>query len=381
MKRLQRLMLLSIMLLSLIFSGESLATEKVNLFQAQVVVKDRSSREWRKGVRNALNQVLVKATGNPNISKVPEIEEAYKNFNNLVQSYSYHRKALYGQMSQTFLHVNFDPTEVKHALQNANQIVWNPQRPSTLIWLALQTSPNARYTEILSEDQYKQYVAILRGAADRRGIPIVLPKMDLTDISSVSAKDILNFNVPLLSEIGSRYHSDGMLVARVMFQDDQYWHVKCVWVSNGNQFEWEEQQTDLDDLMNNIVDRLSNEMAWRYISLRKEEDAHNVLIRVVGVNGLDEYSKVIDYLKTLEPIKDVQLESLESDSVILSINFGGDQENLNRTIINAKDHRLADVQFHAVDNSGEQNQNDEYRNHDKNIVFMYQWRSLDPEAS
>lgn len=318
-----------------------LAASDVDLYSAQVMVKDRSTKSWQYGVKKALDEVLIKVSGNAKINDMPEVIQYHPSLKNLVQSYSYQKKSLYANENQLFLQVRFDAADIQLMLDATHQKVWRKQRPTTLIWL---TMPNANgQPEILAKDQHPQYVSILEGAASQRGMPIALPSMDLNDISSISARDVAQMNVPLMNEASRRYSVDGFLLIKVTFNADQYWHAQCRWVEGSAQASWEIQDTSLAGVLASVIDRMTDEMVAHYDSLESDLLNQTSYVRVVGVDGVDDYTKVIDYLKKLAIVTGVELDSIEQHAVMLSVGYRGTEQSLVDAIAHATGNRLVQV--------------------------------------
>lgn len=318
-----------------------LAASDVDLYSAQVMVKDRSTKSWQYGVKKALDEVLIKVSGNAKINDLPEVIQYHPSLKNLVQSYSYQKKSLYANENQLFLQVRFDAADIQLMLDATHQKVWRKQRPTTLIWL---TMPNANgQPEILAKDQHPQYVSILEGAASQRGMPIALPSMDLNDISSISARDVAQMNVPLMNEASRRYSVDGFLLIKVTFNADQYWHAQCRWVEGSAQASWEIQDTSLAGVLASVIDRMTDEMVAHYDSLESDLLNQTSYVRVVGVDGVDDYTKVIDYLKKLAIVTGVELDSIEQHAVMLSVGYRGTEQSLVDAIAHATGNRLVQV--------------------------------------
>lgn len=346
-------------LMAMVFlSHASLASNHdKNLFQSEISVKDRSQQQWDIGVKKALINTLIKVSGNSKINTLPEIKQLPP-LSSLIQSFSYQRKSIYGKLNQLHIIVNFDQLEIKKLLKNFHQPIWLNQRPTTLVWLAKQNDDNN--TEIISNDTQDETIAMLDSTADRRGISVKLPNVDLDDISKISGNDVWKFNTSIINEASQRYGTESYLAVRTHFDEDQYWHATCLWVADGVNLQWTLTDKDFPDLLANIVNRLADEMAAQFVS--NDHGSHNnqLLIRVTGVSGIDDYTKVVNYLHKLPQVKDVDVNGIEAGAAILAINYRGDENTLTTAIKNAIGHQLQPID------------ENESPNHDA-VALVYKW--------
>ena len=88
-----------------------------------------------------------------------------------------------------FLAVQFDANAVQRLLQDAAVPMWSGSRPVTLMWLAYEQDYN-RQVVATSTPMDQPVKHNLMQQMHRRGLPVVLPLMDLEDEMRVSASDI-----------------------------------------------------------------------------------------------------------------------------------------------------------------------------------------------
>lgn len=328
-----------------------------SLFQSEISVKDRSQREWNAGIKKALINTLIKVSGNSKIESLPELKQL-PHLSSLIQSFSYRRKSIYGKLNQLHIVVNFDQLEIKKLLKNIHQPLWSNQRPATLIWLARQN--NNSNPEIISKDSQDETMIMLNSTADRRGISVKLPNVDLDDISKISGNDVWKFNTSIINEASKRYGTESYLAVRTYFDDDQYWHATCLWVADGINLQWTLTDKDFQDLVANVINRLADEMAAQFVSNDHGNQNNQLLIRVIGLSGIDDYSKVINYLHKLPQVKDIDVSGIEAGAAVLAINYRGDEQNLTNAIKNAIDHQLQPVDDIELLNNDD-------------VAFIYKW--------
>ena len=139
---------------------------------------NNTSPAQRQLFQHALQQVLVKLTGNPGVMSLPAVRQQFPQAMAWVSSYRTVQRNLGGQ-DYNYLQVQFDAAGLRNGLRQAQQPVWPANRPATLVYLVLGHGENAR---LLTTDSAKPLLSLLNFAAQLRGIPIVIPPHAEPDI-------------------------------------------------------------------------------------------------------------------------------------------------------------------------------------------------------
>ena len=114
----------------------SLALTRAELYQATVPVADRSEASQAAAFEAALKIVLVRVTGRRAAEEDPALAPLVANARRYVQQY---RAAPDNQ-----LWVAFDSAAIDRWLTQNDQPIWGRERPSTYVWLAVQTAAPIR---------------------------------------------------------------------------------------------------------------------------------------------------------------------------------------------------------------------------------------------
>ncbi len=109
----------------LLFSGFLSSAYAVDLlpYQGEAPVASYSPEDWQKAIAPALQQVLVKVSGNPNIAQVAAIRKAMSKASSMVQTFAYAHSMDGGGKEALMLRVRFSSKMVDALLQDANQSV------------------------------------------------------------------------------------------------------------------------------------------------------------------------------------------------------------------------------------------------------------------
>lgn len=195
------------LLMGWLLVASATAVELTNLFDSQVKVADQSDKARAVGEREALAEVLVRVSGSAAVLDNPVIKEQLARASEFVIQFSY-GEAVDGQLP---LQLRFDPARIDRLLRQANEPQWGPRRPQLLLWWVHESGAGR---QVVSEGAAPEVWQVLRAASVRRGVPLLLPLMDLDDSMAVTTADLWGqFLQPVLAA-SQRYRPDMVVIAK-----------------------------------------------------------------------------------------------------------------------------------------------------------------------
>lgn len=334
---------LSIMAMALVHAATT-----VGLYEGRVPVKDFSARVRQKALPAALQQVFIKVSGNPGVTTLSAMQTSLNNANSLVNSYSYIERIDEGGNKILLLNVKFDSSGIEQLLRSANQAIWSTNRPLILVWLKI--SERDGKNEIVSEDD-SRFSVPLQDSACSRGVPILLPLMDLQDVNNVDISDIQNFNLAAIQIASERYHQGAILIGNIYQDLNNNWHSKWLFSFRNSKINWTIGGKNSEKIMQTAVNYVADELASRAAVLSSSELHQQVNMLVNGVNSLDECVAVMKYLLGLNVVSNVKLVSVNPHSVNLKVVSSRGIHGLIQAI--KPDHlQPADLNFSDTQNVG-----------------------------
>lgn len=184
-----------------------------DLYSAAAPVQNQSHAARTAAFARNLATVLVKVSGDPAAPESAALAPLLSDAGHLVVEFRYQPqpKAQGGGLE---LWARFDAKAVDQALSGAGEPIWGKERPPVLAWVLAPAG-------IVSDDPTDPVARAMRQAADSRGIPLVLPLMDVTDQKQVSAFDVRTLFMPTLKAASRRYGTDTILVGSMRRQGDR----------------------------------------------------------------------------------------------------------------------------------------------------------------
>jgi hypothetical protein len=281
----------------------------------------------------ALEQVFKKVSGRSNTQSLPGIADALNHADRFLQQYLYRsvNEVQYpipqaGPDSQ-LAWFRFDEHAVNKVLRENSLPVWGHTRPATLVWLGIEEN-GSRY--MLGADSAEELRDLLEYEAQRQGMALVLPLLDLEDQRSLSFADLWgNFQDSILSA-SNRYQAESVLVGRLSLTSSDSWLGRWTLYESGRSASWQSQGNYADQVLVTGIGGAVEALANRYAL--DDDNQGVVLLAVTGVGSLQDYARVSSYLNSLELVKDIQPTVIDADSARFRLDIRGNAEGLAQTI-------------------------------------------------
>ncbi len=299
---------------------------------ATVPIASRTGKAYQAGLLGAFTKVLIKISGNPSVATIPQIENALPSAKRLLRSYSYQQATDANGQTQLYLIATFDAKAVDQILRNAGQAIWK-NRPLTLVWLKVSTAGD---TNILSSNDQNDLTQALQQAAAQRGISLLLPTMDLQDQSFINTTSPQKFDLNNLQKIAQRYNVPAILAGDITKADDGNWQAQWVLLINGSPQEWQASANSQAALMAAGINNTADTLASQFAALDNQNLQSVVKIAVSNVSDLDDYAKVLRYLKRLPSVSKVSVSDMSDNGLLLQVSITGNLQTFQNTLHSRK---------------------------------------------
>ena len=305
-----------------------------DLYQAEVPVPDQSAASQKQGLSSAMLQVLIKVTGDRNIRGRAVADELIKKPENYLQQYKYRKKPVIenNQLTleeQLYLWASFNESAINRVLNEYAVPVWGKVRPSTLVWLVVDSGESPR---IVGLEDVSGYSAMLEKSARERGIVLVHPLLDETDLGYLTTSDIKAGFVDRVITASERYSADSTLAGTVTQTGENSWQAEWSAIIADNVSTWTVTGDSVAAVLEDGVNRLTDNLAERYVHTSTYTEETGIEIVVNDIHGFDQYSRVLKYLRSLNSVTDVQVLSVKPGNVTYSISSSGGDLAIQRAI-------------------------------------------------
>lgn len=334
----------------------SYGLQVTDLYVHQVAVSNESDSERSRAFGEALSAVIIKVTGERRWLLHPTIERALDNAQDYVEAISYISEAielvqeasaapqqnrdsrntqdnaggalvntpnlLQEVSEQRYINVNFAAELIDQLLTDADIPVWNSNRPSVLVWMALQTESGER--RLLTADNQPEIIRYMQDFALERGLPIIFPVLDFEDRQSLNEDQLWNLEESAIELASIRYGADSILSGRLHFTAGGelvgLW--KFIFQDEVDVFDGFDQ--DLQGYLYEPLDRVTNKLSSYFAIVPEESTEQFVRLRIEGINNLTAYSALLSYVSNLGLVQSVAAAELDGERLELELGLVGD---------------------------------------------------------
>ncbi|MAJ38848.1 MAG: hypothetical protein CMK62_01875 [Pseudoalteromonadaceae bacterium] len=243
--------------ISFIFCFSVSAVEVTDLYQDILKVDDKSRDTRLAASRKALLNVLVKVSGDETADQNKLAQQRTKNISDYMLKFEYDEKAN-GQLN---LVVKFEARKINELIKELNLPLWGVQRPLVAIWLGIEDNWRR---ELVTQESYPQLEQLIYDKAGRRGLPVVVPLLDLQDRRLVGIPEVWgNFSEPV-EEASRRYSAERSITARMYQEPDSETWILDWRFTNDDLFDSNRLEGDKQQIVGQMIDSLALGLANEY---------------------------------------------------------------------------------------------------------------------
>jgi hypothetical protein len=302
------------------------ALEVGALYRSEVAVETRDRPERQEAFATALDEVLVRITGNRSIAAFPEAQSLRDTAARYVLQFRY-RDTPEAELPFR-IEVRFDGAALERVLLAQGLPVWGSERPATLMWVAVQDRTQRRLAGAEEGDPAR---AALQDAARLRGLPLVFPLFDLEDQGRVAFADVAGGFDEAVLAASQRYAADAVVVARAL-RERTGWSTRWRLYLGGQAEQWESRGAGLREALEEGVHDLAGRLASRLATSGLSGPGAGTLVAVTDLDSLGDLARVRDYLSGLAPVQSVRSYRVGAGRVDFLTELRGDARDLERLV-------------------------------------------------
>ncbi|MBT8420213.1 MAG: DUF2066 domain-containing protein [Gammaproteobacteria bacterium] len=307
------------------------------LYEARVAVSDKSDQE--KALQAALRQVIEKITGQREWSDQTAMDEALEHPDRYVQQFLYRTEAPSGSPESSppdlIFWARFDVGAIDELLRSANFSVRGGTKPSVLIWLVLKGE-----TEdiLLGANNHGELSGALYDEAAKRGIPIMLPLLDLDDLSRIDGSDVWDGSRERILAASERYAADAVLVGQVSGTSTTRWEAYWSFLEGASISDnrWRTSANEPDEVLRRGINEAIDFLVDRTGGAGGENIADmafsQVRLTVSGIDTIADYARTLRYLEGLDSETKVYVTQATQNRLSFRLSMSGSETEFARMV-------------------------------------------------
>ncbi|WP_268875395.1 DUF2066 domain-containing protein [Cognaticolwellia mytili] len=326
-----------LILLIFILSFRINAIEVGNLYSAKVLVTSQSASDRNKALKKALGGVIMKIGGKK--IEHPLISQAIRNYNEYVNQYQYLRSD-----NVTYLNVSFNEEKINSLFKQSDLAIWGRLRPQVMIWVVEEDGFERK---LLSSTSNSLIPKAIDDFSQKRGLPLIMPIMDLTDLSALTITDVWGRFAHPVAQASTRYLAEAVVVLRissnsVMLEQDENSACQPLCQTKPLVLDWslmadaQEQHSQIfseqyqgDDILLMLNKALADitDIIYQQYAL-STTNSNEFQMDVANIESLDELIAVSDFLSELSAVESVQLVGVQGSNRRFKLSLIGSQQAL-----------------------------------------------------
>ena len=308
------------------------AADASSLYQTQEVVNSREdATERNRAFNSGLEDVLLKVSGRVDTLENPIIRRQLQNTQALVEGWAYQTRVEDGA-ERLYLQITYFQPEVQRVLESAGIPLWPANRPETLVWVVTQ---NELGEQSFSDPQTEpELFTQLKTAADRRGLPLRFPLLDLQDRMLIAAEQVWVMDELALRGAAQRYGSESILAIRLFRTLAGETYGKAVYLFRDHMLDIESFEDPEPAFLETAIALAAEELAGTFaVRLSASTSgSSSITMNVSGIQSAADYAAILRYLDELTVVNSVQVLAAQGDKLTLQVRAGGQLRQLMETL-------------------------------------------------
>ncbi|MEM6485657.1 MAG: DUF2066 domain-containing protein [Pseudomonadota bacterium] len=297
----------------------------VGVYSARVEVVDRSGSTLRQAQRAGLEQVLTKATGNPDAPQAPSLQEDLTEPSRLLLGYSYEESTT-GNLR---LRLNYDQNAVQELISAARLPLWTSNRPTVLVWL-VRTDDRRSFVTL---DEAPEANRMMIDSFEMRGVPLQQPLHDLEDAAALSPGEAWRLDSAALVGASRRYGDRLLLAGRMAELSDGRVSGEWRFLDEGRWITSSVRAGSTEEFMSAGADLVARRLADRYAVVAQPgslDTGYRLVVR--GARSYLDFAAIRETLVSLEAVTYVVPEFLQGDKIEFRLEADAERGRLKQLI-------------------------------------------------
>ncbi len=346
-------------------------------YQVTLKVDTEKEKERNTAALKAFKEVLIRSSGTEQVLTAFYVRESYKKVFSFIKTYQYKKSNPLNsdeRIPELSLEFQFNEKAIDDLVKDSGVAMWGGRKPVTLFWIAYEHNKNRQLLNASDDTENDKTITSLNNQEpllftvfnqeiQRRGLPYLLPLMDLRDRNQIEISDVWGrFPEPIL-KASQRYASEANVAGR-MILDRDIWRGSFMLNVKEQIIYQTFEAPDKQMLMKQLIDWVGEQLCQAYCVYQTQTDigeSNQKQMLVTGVGNFTQYRQVIDYFEELSAIRNVEIAEVSGRQLLVNLELVGDLDSLIQAI--ALDHKLIEI---------DQNTTDILNTHSD--LLMYQWR-------
>jgi len=279
------------------------------LYQAEVSAS-QTQQQWQ---REALQQVLVRITGQPDLIQQQTIRNELANAANYIKQF----EALRTEQGP-FVRVTLDAARIQQFLTQQQIPIWDGQRPELLFWVVVQEASEREFVR----NGESIWLAALVESLDQQAIPYMLPLYDIEDVSLLNENDVWGGFWQPIEQASARYQPQQIVLLLIEMAgtlEQPSWRLTAIRQYDTTLVSDELTATTESELLSGYVNLLDQQLVQQYAILLDSQLEQQVELQINGAKNLSDIVNIERRLQALLGVTQVRITANKPEQLFVSL--------------------------------------------------------------
>ena len=212
------------------------AVEVKGLFEIELVANSDSAADREQAIKQALYGVLNRVLVADDISTLPVVQQVLQGAQHYVRQFQYSLipADAYSDSDARLIRVAFDQDQLLEIMRTSQVGLWSEIRPETLVWLVVEEDGKR---QLYNPDTLPDFENALSLASKVKGVPVIVPILDLEEQQRISVSEVLSADSRNLLAASARYDVPAVMAGRLV-RKQQCWQAEWVFYFDNKIQQW-----------------------------------------------------------------------------------------------------------------------------------------------
>jgi len=306
-----------------------MAVEIKDLFEVEVLAQSQSREDRNTALREALAVVLNRVMVGDDITQDSTVKAALDNASSYVDQYQYGLNTQASAKDKSrIMRVAFNEDVLMGLMRSSQLSIWNEVRDQVLVWVVVEAHGKRSLLEI---EQNRLVGQALQKAAKLKGVPVLMPLMDLEEKQKVLVADVLSAYPTRLMKASERYDVAAILSGKLV-KKRRCWQSEWTLSFDEKIEQWTVPCSSLDANLAESFQGVYKPLSTYYSAKSGRIESNQELIKISGIKGMTAETNIKAYLRNLPMVSDVKWIQVDQGRHVFELKFSGTREALHKYI-------------------------------------------------
>jgi uncharacterized protein len=310
-------------------SPGAMAIAATELYEAEVLVADRTDPVRSGAEVEALSLVLVKLSGRSDATASEVLQSSQVSVASLVEQFQYRGEEAEDEVDPLRLWVRFGAQAIDRLIDDAAIAIWPRTRPLTFILLGVDEGGARR---VLAADDLGALPEAIRKAASARGLPIVQPLMDLGDRRAIGPTDVWGGFADRIVAAATRYRAEAIIHGTLNSVGAQTYDAQWTLLLGDERSNWSRSAVTTDELARLMVNSVADSMVAAFTPASGGAPGEAMEVVVHGIDSAGAYGATLSYLRSLDVVERIEVQGIGAGQATFTVHSRGGASALRRLI-------------------------------------------------